>query len=81
MAMAVAPVTVVQPLMRLSNIFGVLFAWYMNRDHEVFDRSVLSAIGLSMLGAAALGIESSLLIQWLGLPASIAGPLLWHWPS
>jgi drug/metabolite transporter (DMT)-like permease len=81
MAMAIAPVTVVQPLMRLSNIFGVLFAWYMNRDHEVFDRGVLSAIGLSMLGAAALGVESSLLIRWLGLPASIAGPLLWHWPS
>ena len=81
MAMAIAPVTVVQPLMRLSNIFGVLFAWYMNRDHEVFDKSVLTAIGLSMVGAAALGIESSLLIDWLGLPASIAGPLLWHWPS
>lgn len=81
MAMAIAPVTVVQPLMRMSNIFGVLFAWYMNREHEVFDKSVLAAIGLSMLGAAALSIDSSLVIDWLGLPPGVAAFLSWRWPG
>ena len=81
LAMAIAPVTVVQPLMRFSNIFGVLFAWYMNRDHEVFDKSVLLAIALSMLGAAALSIDSGLIVEWLQVPAWIATALQWHWPG
>jgi len=81
LAMAIAPVTVVQPLMRFSNIFGVLFAWYLNRDHEVFDKSVLIAIGLSVVGAAALSIDSSLVVQWLGLPPPVANALSWRWPG
>lgn len=81
LAMAIAPVTVVQPLMRFSNIFGVLFAWYMNRDHEVFDKSVLLAIALSMLGAAALSIDSGLIVEWLHVPPGIATVLQWRWPG
>ena len=81
LALAIAPVTVVQPPMRFSNIFGVLFAWYMNREHEVFDKSVLLAIGLSMLGAAALSIDSSLIVQWLHLPSWLANMLSWRWPG
>lgn len=81
LAMAIAPVTVVQPLMRMSNIFGVLFAWYVNREHEVFDKSVMVAIGLSVVGAAALSIDSSLVIEWLGLPEGIAKVLSWRWPG
>ena len=81
LAMAIAPVTVVQPLMRMSSIFGVLFAWYLNRDHEVFDKSVLMAIGLSVVGAAALSIDSSLVIEWLGVSGWFADLLSWRWPG
>ena len=81
LAMAIAPVTMVQPLMRMSNIFGVLFAWYMNRDHEVFDKSVLMAIGLSVLGAAALSIDSGWVSEAIGAPPWLATLLAWHWPG
>jgi drug/metabolite transporter (DMT)-like permease len=81
MAMAIAPVTVVQPLMRMSNVFGVLFAWYMNRDHEVFDKSVLLAIGLSVIGAASLSIDSGWVIDIIGAPAWLATILSWQWPG
>ncbi|MFM9968282.1 MAG: EamA family transporter [Burkholderiales bacterium] len=80
LAMAIAPVTVVQPLMRMSNIFGVIFAWYMNREHEVFDKSVLLAIGLSVIGAACLSIDPAWVIEWLGLAPPISNVLSWKWP-
>ena len=81
LAMAIAPVTVVQPLQRFGTIFGVLFAWVMNRDHEVFDRGVLAAIGISMLGAVALALEPSLVMQWLDAPPGVARAFEWSWPA
>jgi drug/metabolite transporter (DMT)-like permease len=80
MAMAIAPVTIVQPLMRFSNIFGVLFSWILNRDHEVFDPSVLAAIAASVVGAMALSIDPGWLADFLGAPDSVRGVLAWSWP-
>src|SRR4051812_17953230 len=64
MAMALAPVTLVQPLMRFSNVLVIVFSWFMNRDYEVFDAGVIVAIGISMVGAVALSIDAPLLMQW-----------------
>jgi uncharacterized membrane protein len=35
-ALSLAPVTVVTPIMRTSIVFLVVFGWFVNRDHEVF---------------------------------------------
>ncbi len=81
LAMAIAPVIVVQPLMRISVVFGVLFAWMLNREHEVFDGSVLLAIGISLLGVVALTLDSAALMQWMAAPQWFAAPFNWHWPN
>jgi drug/metabolite transporter (DMT)-like permease len=80
MAMAIAPVTVVQPLMRFATVFGVLFSWLLNRQHEVFDPAVLGAIAVSMLGAVAISMDPSSVFGWLGSPDSLASAFQWQWP-
>lgn len=78
MALAVAPVSVVVPIQRLSVVFRLLFSWLLNRDHEVFDIRVLLGIGLSLAGAAALTVSTEAVLTLL--PDSAAGPLGWRWP-
>lgn len=58
MALAVAPVSVVTPIQRLSVLFRVLFGAVINRDAEVFDGAVLAGIGLSVAGTVALASET-----------------------
>jgi drug/metabolite transporter (DMT)-like permease len=81
LAMAIAPVTVVQPLGRFGTIFGVFFAWFINREHEVFDRGVLAAIGISVLGGIALALDPSWVMQWLDAPPEVAKAFGWSWPA
>jgi uncharacterized membrane protein len=81
LAMAIAPVTVVQPLMRFANVFGTLFSWILNRDYEIFDAGVLAAIGVSMLGAVALSIDPGTVAQWLDAWPRLAGALSWSWSA
>jgi uncharacterized membrane protein len=58
MALAVAPVSVVTPIQRLSVLFRVLFGAVINRDSEVFDGAVLVGILLSVIGTVALSMET-----------------------
>lgn len=81
LAMAIAPVTVVQPLMRFANIFGTLFGWMFNRDYEIFDATVLAAIGLSVAGALLLSLDAGWVMRWLDAPPWLAAALLWSWPG
>jgi drug/metabolite transporter (DMT)-like permease len=81
LAMAIAPVTVVQPLMRFASVFATLFSWILNRDYEIFDAGVLSAIGVSMLGAVALSLDAGMLVRWLDAPPWLATAALWSWPA
>jgi uncharacterized membrane protein len=80
LATAIAPVTVVQPLMRFSNIFSTLFSWMLNRDYEIFDPHVLAAIGVSLVGAVALGMDAATLMRWLDAPDWLAQVFTWTWP-
>jgi hypothetical protein len=80
-AMAIAPVTMVQPLMRISIIFGVIFSWMMNRDHEVFDTSVLVAVVVAVTGAISISIDPDIVLNALGSPDWLRQLLGWHWPS
>lgn len=66
-ALAVAPVSVVVPIQRLSVVFRLIFNALMNRKLEVFDRWVVLSILLSVLGAIALAGDTTMLLGWLGL--------------
>ncbi len=55
-ALALAPVSIVIPLMRSSVVFTVGFNWLLNRELESFDRRVIGGIGVSMFGAVLLVI-------------------------
>ena len=76
-ALAVAPVTVVVPIQRLSIVFRLIFNAILNRDHEVFDLWVVASILLSVLGAVALAADTALLMGWLGIdgPDALTRPL------
>lgn len=67
LALAVAPVSVVVPIQRLSVVFRLLFNAMINREHEVFDRWVIFSILLAVVGAVALAMDTTTLLGWLGL--------------
>jgi drug/metabolite transporter (DMT)-like permease len=78
MALAIAPVTVVVPIQRLSVVFRVIFSWLLNRDHEAFGFHVLSGIAISLIGAIALTVSTDIVISLL--PAELARWLTLEWP-
>ncbi len=80
LAMAIAPVIVVQPLLRFQTLASTIAGWYLNRQHESFDRGVLWAIGVSMIGAVLLALDGQTLMRALDLPAWLAPALTWRWP-
>jgi len=81
MAMAVVPVTVVQPLMRFSTVFRTFFAWVFNREQESFDPSLLLAIAISTVGAFALAFDGATVAHWIDAPEWLAAILSWKWPT
>ncbi len=80
LALAVAPVSVVVPVQRLSVVFRLIFNGMLNRDHEVFDRWVVLSVLIALIGVIALSVDTDLLLGWLGLPAilveTLARPLV-----
>ena len=80
-AMAIAPVIVVQPLLRFQTLASTIAGWYLNRQHESFDRGVLWAIGVSMIGAVLLALDGQTIMRALDLPAWLAPVLAWRWPG
>jgi len=78
MALAVAPVSVVVPIQRLSVVFRVIFSWILNREHEVFGFSVLLGIAMSLVGAIALTLSTDIVISLL--PSGWASFLTAEWP-
>jgi drug/metabolite transporter (DMT)-like permease len=80
MALAVAPVSVVSPIQRLSLVFRVYFARLINPHHEVFGGRVLAATALSLAGALALSISTEAVQSLLPLPDWLVRVLNWRWP-
>ena len=68
LALAVAPISVVVPVQRLSVVFRILFNGMINRDHEVMDKWVITSIGLALLGVMALSLQTEATLAWLGVP-------------
>lgn len=80
MALAIAPVTIVQPIQSLSLIFRMIFGFFINREHEAFDRYVIVGIFLSFTGALALSLSDELLTLYVTLPDWLAAIAARRWP-
>lgn len=80
MALAIAPVSVVVPVQRLSVVFRVVFSWMLNREHEVVTFWVIAGIGLSFVGAMALTISTDVVLGLIPLPETIVEIVRWRWP-
>lgn len=53
-ALALAPVSVVIPLMKLAALFTIAFNYFMNKEIESFEPRVLGGIAISLVGAVLL---------------------------
>ena len=80
MALAVAPVTVVQPISRLSSIFRIYFGWLLNREHEVFSRKVIFGTVVSLCGALVLSLDAGYVEGLRDWPQWVVEALRWRWP-
>lgn len=80
MALAVAPVTVVAPIQRLSLLFRFFFSWLMNREHEIFSGRIFVGTALSLVGVAFLSLSTDVVVSFLRLPDWLARAAAWTWP-
>lgn len=78
-ALAIAPVTVVTPLVQTATVFRTLFGWVINREHEVFGVWVISGILVSLIGAVALTVSTDMAVAILPLPEGMAEIARWRW--
>jgi uncharacterized membrane protein len=79
MALAIAPVSVVSPIQRLSLVFRIYFGWMINPRHEVFGGRVIFATIVSLVGAVALSASTDSVTHLIPLPAWLVAWLSWHW--
>ncbi len=80
LALSLAPVTVVQPLQSMSLLFRMIFGYFINREHEAFDRYVIVGILLSFAGAIALSLSDEAVLKYFDLPSWLNEIARWHWP-
>jgi uncharacterized membrane protein len=80
LALGIAPVIIVQPLNALSLVFRVIFGYFINRDHEEFDRYVITGIFISFTGVLALTISSDFILTYIGAPDWVHQLANWQWP-
>jgi len=80
MALAIAPISVVTTIQRTSVAFRVVFAWALNREHEVLDTRTCVGIGVSLLGILALTLDTEFVLRHVPLPEAIAALARLTWP-
>jgi drug/metabolite transporter (DMT)-like permease len=71
-ALAVAPIMLVAPLLQLSLVFRFLFALLLNPHHEVFGFVVVFGTVVSILGACAIAIDTSVILHTFAIPEPLA---------
>ena len=81
LALAVAPATVVMPIIRLSLLFRLYFSRLVNPHHEEFGGRVIVATIASLFGVLALSVSTEFVQSLLPLPDWAADILNWRWPS
>jgi len=79
-ALVYAPASVVTALQRLSSLFRIYFGWIINPEHEVFDKSVIAATVVSMIGAIALSISTDLFLSLADWPDWLVRLANAKWP-
>jgi uncharacterized membrane protein len=80
LALSVAPVSVVQPIQRLSLIFRFGFSWWFNPGHEVFSTKVFWSTGLALCGALLLSLSTDFVLAHIPAPPWLAAFLRLEWP-
>jgi drug/metabolite transporter (DMT)-like permease len=79
-ALSIAPVTVVAPIQATSNIFRVIFAWLINKEHEVFGGWIFVGMFLTFFGVAALTVSTEMVLAYIPLPEFLQTMAGWEWP-
>jgi drug/metabolite transporter (DMT)-like permease len=80
MAYAVAPLSVVVPVLQLHHALRLVFSRLLNPQHEMFGRRMILATVLSLLGAVAISLDVEHVLAFVPLPESVAAFARWHWP-
>ena len=80
MGFALAPVSVVSPIQRLSIVFRVYFGHLINPHHEVFGHKVYVGTVVSLIGAVALSLSTDVVLDYVALPDWAVAIARWHWP-
>lgn len=80
MALAIAPVSVVTPIQRLSILFRIYFGRILNKEHEVFGGAIMLGTVVSLIGALALSVSTDTVLALAPLPDFVIAAAHWHWP-
>jgi drug/metabolite transporter (DMT)-like permease len=80
MAYAVAPLSVVVPVLQLHHALRLVFSRLLNPHHEIFGGRMILATALSLLGTVALSLDVEHVLAFVPLPESVAAFARWHWP-
>jgi drug/metabolite transporter (DMT)-like permease len=80
MALAVAPVTVVAPIGRLSSVFRIYFSWLINPEHEMFSSRIVVGTVVSLVGAAILSVDAAFVVTLGDWSPGLVRALEWRWP-
>jgi drug/metabolite transporter (DMT)-like permease len=80
LALGLLPVSVVQPMQSLSLIFRMILGFFINREHEQFDRYVIFGLMLSVSGAIALSVSDDAVLRHFDAPAWLLDLAAWKWP-
>jgi drug/metabolite transporter (DMT)-like permease len=80
LALGLLPVSVVQPMQSLSLIFRMIFGFFINREHEQFDRYVIFGLMLSISGALALSVSDDAVLRHFDASAWLLELAAWKWP-
>jgi drug/metabolite transporter (DMT)-like permease len=77
-AVAIAPIMFVMPLMQLALVFRIIFAMWLNPEHEVFGWKVIAGSAISILGACTVSIDTAVILHALGVEGVPAQLLSWQ---
>ena len=77
-AVATAPIMAVMPLLQSSLVFRLIFAMWLNPEHEVFGAKVIIGAAVSILGACTVSIDTDTILSVLGVPEALARVLRWQ---
>lgn len=80
LALAMVPVSVVAPILRVNLVFRIVFSWIFNRDHEIFSPGIVVATFVSLFGALLLSISTELFLSLVQLPDWAVQIIRWEWP-